>query len=330
MKFLFVGLGSIGERHLRNLYALGERDFLAFRTRREVSPVELQCNVQRVGSFEEGLAAGPDAVFVTNPTVFHVPFALEAVKSGCHVFVEKPLSSSLNGVAELAGEAARRARVVYTGYHLRFHPILRAIRTLLAEGTLGTPLSAHLAVGQYLPDWHPGEYYRAGYAARRELGGGVILTLSHEIDYALWLFGRARSVFCLGGKKSTLELDVEDVADALVQFESGCVVHIHLDCLARPPRRGLRVLCERGMIEWDYFSDRAEVWRLELAEEPETIMLDRGFDKNTMYLDEAAHFLRTIRGEEEPVVPLTDGIAALKLALAAHTSMESGENVIVV
>jgi predicted dehydrogenase len=325
MKFLFAGLGSIGQRHLSNLYRLGERDFLAYRTTREIAPFEREYGVRRVASYEEGLAAAPDAVFVTNPTVFHVPFSLKALESGCHVFVEKPLAADIDGVSRLAVAAEERGRVVYTGYHLRFHPILRAIRSLVSEGRIGRPLSARLSVGQYLPDWHPDEDYRAGYAARRELGGGVILTLSHEIDYALWLFGAAKSVYCLGGHKSNLEIDVEDTAEILLEFRSGCSVSIHLDYLARPPRRDFYLIGTEGQIEWDYFSNSANVFLRESTETPQRLLLEEPFDKNQMYLDEVAHFLRVIRGEEEPQVPLRDAIATLSVALAALESLRTGE-----
>lgn len=321
MKFLFNGLGSIGQRHLRNLHALGHREFFVYRTGNVATPIETEYRVKRLESFEAGLALHPDAVFITNPTVFHLAHTKQALAAGCHVFIEKPVSHTLEGVDELEHLAQKKGRVVFVGYQLRFHPILRAIKEQVDQGAIGKPLAAHISVGQYLPDWHPDEDYRTGYAARKELGGGAILTLSHEIDYALWLLGPARSVYALGGHLSMLSLDVEDVAKMLIEFKSGCIADIHIDYLQRPPGRTFHLIGEKGKIEWDYFSDRARVYTY-TNDKPAELLLPAGFEKNVMYREEVAQFIRAVEGREPPYSSLADGIATLVLARAALTSLE--------
>lgn len=321
-KFLFVGLGSIGRRHAQNLYTLGYRDFFAYRTTAAVDEFEKAIGITRVSSYEAGLALAPDAVFVTNPTAFHVRDAIAAVSAGCHVFVEKPLGASLEGVRELQNLAREKQRAVYVGYHLRFHPVLLAIREVLVRGEFGAPLAAHLEVAEHLADWHPGEDHRQSYAARRDLGGGVILTLSHELDYAHWLFGEVHSVSCLGGTRSDLVRDVEDTATMLCEFSSGLAATIHLDYLQRPPARSLKVVCEKGKIEWDYFSPGAKVFSsLSPGARPRELLQPPGFEKNQMYVDEVAHFVRVIAGAEQPRVSLPSAIYSLQLALAALQSL---------
>src|SRR5262249_36218301 len=145
--------------------------------------------IHTVASLEAGLAECPDVTFVCNPSSEHVPVALAAVRAGSHVFVEKPLSADLNGVDELIEEAARRDRVGCVGYQLRFHPALRELGRLVNSGSLGHILSIRAQVGEYLPNFHRYEDYREMYASRRELGGGVILSQIHELDYLIMLFG---------------------------------------------------------------------------------------------------------------------------------------------
>ena len=114
-----------------------------------------------------------------------------AVEHGVHAYVEKPLAVTVEGLAELLdGEAEVTIAV---GYNLRFHPALEAIRAAVYEGRIGRLLAVRAEVGQYLPDWHPEEDYRVSYAARRDLGGGALLTLSHELDYVRWIAGEVVS-----------------------------------------------------------------------------------------------------------------------------------------
>lgn len=233
MKALFCGLGSIGQRHLRNLRALlGDRvEILAYRQRglplvlnpdmtvRAGAQLETTYGVRSFDNLDAALGEGPDVVFVTNPNTLHVPVALAAARAGCHLFIEKPLSHSLDGVAELVDVVESKHLVALVGYQFRFHPGLRLIKQVVAEGRLGRLAAAHIVNGEYLPDWHSYEDYRATHPARRELGGGALRIQSHELDYALWLCGMPTRVYAVGGHLSRLELDVEDSVSVLLTCE---------------------------------------------------------------------------------------------------------------
>ena len=328
MKFLFLGLGSIGRRHLMNLHGMGHRDFYAYRQNSELEPFETEFGVKRVSSYEAGLTERPDVVFVTNPTIFHVRDATKAIAAGAHVFVEKPLGASLDGIPELTELAEKQRRTVFVGYHMRFHPVLSEIRSRILMGAIGEAVSAHIAVGQHLADWHPGEDFRKSYAAREDLGGGAILTLSHELDYAGWLFGRVHSVFAVGGTSNVLGISAEESADVTLGFESGASATVHLDYLARPPVRSCSILGSAGRIEWNYFSDHATLFRVGSPDSPEKIFTPTGFERNTMYQDELSHFLKVIEGKEESRIPFESAVSTLSIALAARKSQKTGEVVL--
>ncbi len=172
MKILIAGLGSIGRRHLRNLLALEEKDLLLYRTRRATLPDEELDGFPVETDLESALARRPDAVIVANPSSLHLKVALPAVRAGCHVFLEKPISNTLEGVQALQQAAAERGLKVAVGFQFRFHPGLRKVASLLAERAVGLPLTARAHWGEYLPDWHPWEDYQKGYAARKDLAEG--------------------------------------------------------------------------------------------------------------------------------------------------------------
>jgi predicted dehydrogenase len=207
------------------------------------------------------------------------------------------------------------------GCNFRFHPALQQIQRLLVAGSLGRVITARGHAGEFLPGWHPGEDWRLGYSARKELGGGVILTLIHELDYAYWLFGPVRKVFAQAGGWGGLGLDVEDTAEILLEHRSQSRVSVHLNYVQRPPTRTLEIIAERGTIQWDYQAGLvkwydSETARWEIWTEPPT------FDRNTMFLDEVTHFIDCVAGRSTPLIPLTEAKAVLEIALAAKQSAE--------
>ena len=321
MKLLMVGLGSIGQRHLRNLNRLGETDILAYRVRNLPLPENL--GVRVIDSLDEALEQCPDAVIVANPTSLHIPVALLAARRGCHLFIEKPLSNNLEGLAELEELVKQNRLQVLIGYQLRFHPDLRLVKTLLEEGAIGTVLSARIQVGEYLPSWHPDEDYRDGYSARRDLGGGAVLTMSHELDFGCWLFGEVEQVSAFTASRSSLGMDVEDTAQILLRFCNDVLVQIHIDYIQRPPGRSCQIIGERGQIVWDYYEPGVRLYEVSSGKW-RTFPIHKSFERNCMYLSEVRHFLDCLEGREELQVPIETGRKVLELALAIKRSAQTG------
>jgi predicted dehydrogenase len=243
-----------------------------------------------------------------------------------NVFVEKPLSHNEDGVASLVAEAEKKGVVATVGYQLRFHPCLTRAYDTLKKGLIGRVLSVRAQVGEYLPGWHKYEDYRRMYAARSDLGGGVILSQIHELDYLYWLFGTPSRVFTCGGQLSDLELDVEDVASSVMQIEQegrSVPVHLHQDYVQRPSARGCEVVGTRGKLVLDLVAPTLTRYGADgtLAETFEPL----GFQRNDLFAAQATHVLRCLKGDESPRVPLRDGARSLLVALASRASMMRGE-----
>jgi len=343
MKALFIGLGGIGQRHLRNFHAAtigrGERaEVLAYRVRRRgdvltdqlrVDPgkdLETTYSIRGFSDLGQALAQRPDVAFICNPTSLHIPVALEAARAGCHLFLEKPLSHNLDGLDELiaAVEGKRLAAVV--GYQLRFHPLLQRVHEVLTSGAIGQVLAVRMDVGERITKWHPYEDYRDMYASRRDLGGGVVLSQIHEMDYALWFFGYPEQVFAVGGKLSSLEVDVEDVASILMRCRvNGRVVpvHVHQDYVQDPPSRSCQVIGDAGKLVLDLRVPSLVVYGPDGAV-TESRSIEQ-FARNKLFMDEIEHFLACARGEQKPVVSLRDGARSLRMALAARESLATGK-----
>jgi predicted dehydrogenase len=324
MKIMIAGLGSIGRRHFHNLLALGERDILLYRTRRSTLPDDELAGFPVEMDLEAALAQQPEAVIVCNPTALHLEVAIPAARAGCDLMLEKPVADSLERLPELEAAVSQGGCRVLVGYHFRYHPGLQQAREMLAAGEIGRPLSVRAQWGEYLPGWHPWEDYRQSYSARADLGGGVVLTLSHPLDYLRWLFGEVTALWAFTGKNSDLELQVEDTAEIGLRFASGVLGNLHLDYNQRPPSHWLEVTGSQGTLRWDYHSGEVRVFQGERGDW-QVYPPPAGFERNDLFLAEMRHFLQVARGEVEPLCSLADGIHALQLALAVHASQEQGK-----
>jgi predicted dehydrogenase len=334
MKILIAGLGSIGRRHFRNLIALGEKNIVLLRTRKAT----LMDDELAGYPVETGLDAAiqkhrPDAVVVANPTSLHLDVAIPAAEAGCHILLEKPVSHSLERLDLLQDVAQKSGSRILVGFQFRYHPTLNKARDLIQSNVLGRILTAHAHWGEYLPQWHPWEDYRQSYAARADLGGGVAVTLTHPLDYLRYLLGNVESLWSFNGHISPLEVDVEDVAEIGLKFSNGAVGGVHVNYFQRPPVHRLEIVGTNGTLRWDNgdgslqlfatpaafgsYSDVPPAPLTEIFSPPE------GFERNQLFLAQTHHFLEVVRGEEEPVCSLGDGIQALRLALAAYASQKS-------
>lgn len=321
MKILIAGLGSIGRRHLRNLQDMNIGEFVLLRSRRATLPDDELVGIPTEQNLTEALQRHqPDAVIVSNPTAFHLDIAIPAAQAGCHLLLEKPISHTMEQVPALAKIVAQKNLKVLVGFQFRFHIGLQRIKALLDNGTIGAVTSIHAHWGEYLPAWHPWEDYRIGYAAREDLGGGVLLTLCHPFDYLRWLIGEVQSVFAMTAQQGGLEISVEDTANTMLRFENGALGFVHLDYVQRPPTHTLHITGQRGRILWDN-ADGEVHWSQDSSEIWQTEKLPTHFERNTLFLQEMKHFIACIESDTEPCVNLTDGIAALQIVLAAKASI---------
>ena len=191
------------------------------------------------------------------------------------------------------------------GFQYRFHPGLRKAKELLDAGIIGRAVSFRAEWGEYLPNWHPWEDYRKSYSARGDLGGGVLLTLSHPLDYVRWLFGEPEILWGLSSKISDLELSVDDVAEIGMTMRNGMAGSIHLDYYRRPVRNQLEVIGTEGCLKWTNDSAVVEVFGADGS--VKTYPPAEGFERNWLFLDETRHFVDVTAGKVAPSCTIEDG-----------------------
>lgn len=333
MKILIVGLGSIGRRHFRNLRTLGIEDLVLVRKNLSTLPDEELRGFPVESDLAEAIEKHkPDGVVVANPTSAHLETTLPAVKAGVAVLLEKPISHTMEHVDEIRQAIAQSGAPVLVGFQFRYHPTLNKAREIIQSGGLGMVLTARAHWGEYLPNWHPWEPYQQSYAARKDLGGGVTVTLTHPIDYLRFLLGEIEDVRALVGHISPLKLtQVEDVSELSIRFVSGAIGGIHLNYFQRPPRHHFEIVGTKGTLRWDFSDGELTHYELpdqfgEISADPtpavtHTYEVPEGFDRNDLFLAQTRHFINVVNREEQPICTFEDGVRALEIALQAKKNI---------
>jgi predicted dehydrogenase len=314
---LICGLGSIGRRHLRHLRALGVGRIDAWRTGNATLPDSGQPMPDRVfGTLEEALDQAPDMVIVANPSSLHLPTAHAAIQRGCHVLVEKPLTHTMDGVDAFQKATDESNAVVGVGCNMRFHPLLRIARFCVKakDNDLGAAHHCRIHFHANIPDWHPWEDFRSSYVARADMGGGAALTHIHEIDYALWLFGRAPRARAMASPLHPLSTDVDEITSILLGHSSGVQTHISLSLCANPPSRGFEIVFANGTLRGDLLAGTCHLHRP--GHPADVVGTASSVDIDDTYRLQLINFIAAIHGVPNAmVVGADDAIQAVRIAL---------------
>ncbi|MHA1938134.1 MAG: Gfo/Idh/MocA family protein [Candidatus Thorarchaeota archaeon] len=330
LKVLVVGCGSIGERHLRNLFTLGLSDILICDANRSrIKEITQKYNVTAHHDLEEAIRARPILSLVCTPNHSHLPIALKLTQADSHLFIEKPLSDRLEGVDELVATVEKKQLVCLVGCNMRFSPAIARLIAKVEGGEIGRVLSIRAHYGHYLPNWRPQADYRKTYSSQRDQGGGIILDAIHEIDYVSHLGGQPVEVFCYAQKVSNLQIDVEDTADILIRFKDGVQASIHVDYLDQVKRRSCEIVGSEGTLIWRSLRKQPEEVTFEHHRNNKVCTVDRfDIDPNAMYLAELEHLLECVVDGVKPALGVRGAYMVLKLALAANKSARKHETVV--
>ncbi len=291
---LIIGAGSIGERHIRNLWQLGYHNIIVYRQRNLPFRDIGEAKVKVCHDLEEAKKLNPEVAFICTPTSQHLKQSIYCLQNDMHVFVEKPLSDSTADLKILKNIAGYKNKLLQVGFMMRFHPHILAVKNIITEKTFGELLISQSHWGSYLPAWHEYENYKEGYAANKSLGGGVALTLCHDIDIAIWLSSKKiinyKSVLT---KSEQLDIDVPSIADIEIIYNNGGKSSIQLNFLDYPPLRWYKWEFERALIHLDFFNNQLKITQNSKGGTEDIKILEK-FDRNDMFIDELKSFFYNI------------------------------------
>ena len=320
MKVLLIGLGSIGQRHLRLLKEISNIKILCLRSGKgqDLREFNDRYAIETFDKIDQAISRNPDFAVISNPTAFHVETALALAQADIPFFMEKPVSDRLEGMDTLQRIVKDKKLPVMIGFQLRYHPGFRKLMNVIKSGGIGRPINLQGYVGQYLPDWRPNSDYRHSCSSRKNMGGGVILDLCHEIDIAISIFGPVNKVSCICDHYSDLEIETEDMADIIMEHQDKGLSHIHLNYLERGYEWFTRVMGTLGTVTWDYGRGDTQLTKaggtIKRWNDPE------GFNRDCLFREQLKQWLNVLNRKAVPEVDLEKGIEVTRVALAAKLS----------
>ncbi|MBP1637947.1 MAG: Gfo/Idh/MocA family oxidoreductase [Bacteroidetes bacterium] len=288
LPIVVFGAGSIGERHIRNLWQLGFKNIVVFRQRNLPFRDIADAKVATIRTWEEVAKIKPFAAIIASPTSLHLEQSIKCINLKINILVEKPLSNTIENFDLLKNAVNNNQVFVYVGYMMRFHPLIQKLKQIIESHQYGDIISLQSKWAEYLPDWHPWEDYRTSYAAKKNLGGGVALTLSHEIDLCNYLANsNIKATFIQKSYKSKLEVDVESGADILIKYENDSTSNIHLNFYEKSKERFLRIVFDDASIIFDYFNSTLTI---KTNYQEDIVITEKNFDRNDMFLEQTKYF----------------------------------------
>lgn len=333
-KGLIIGCGSIGERHLYNLKSLGIKLAICDIDKKKVDQLSKKYNVSGFYDLNSALSMEPDFSIIGTFPTSHIKIGNICIKSGSHIFIEKPISNNLQGITEMLKTAESKKLKVAVGYNMRFDKGLQLLKKKLHEGKIGKNLSVITQFGHHIKFWRPNTNYKTHYILRK--GSGIILDDSHEYDYLRWLLNsEVSSVYCQTKKIGNIKTETESIAAILLKFKNNVMASLNIDYVRPNYERECQIIGENGDLKWKYDLSKSVSSNYDKKANSKLVMqtlsnntktvFHNNVRVNDMYVAEMQDFLSSISHDRKPSVDGWDSLKTLKIGLAALESARKNE-----
>lgn len=331
MKFLVVGLGSMGKRRVRNLQALGMQDVVGFDPRADRRQESASKNgIEVFGNLETAVqAARPDVFVISTPPDLHMHYAYYAMERGIHCFIEASVVE-VDKIRQLAGLIKGGATVIAPSCTMRYFPGPRKIKELLKCQAIGKVLNVNYQTGQYLPDWHPWEDIRDFYVSKRETGAAREI-VPFELAWLNDLFGTPQALACVKAKLTDMPVDIDDIYHCLMRYGGDVLCNMTVEVISRPSAtRDMRILGSEGEIVFSADSNSVRYINTSMKEWEEFKFAQGTVEKQYInpeepYIAEMRDFVAAVEARNASVFPnsLEDDCVVLETLYALEALSES-------
>ena len=311
-KAIVVGFGNIALRHRQNLkFLFPNIKIFGVSSSGKIPSKKEECIDQIYLRLEDAIKTNVDLAIIASPASLHFIHAKKLIEAKVPCLIEKPVTINFQEGKKLLDLYKNSKVPVAVGYCLRYMPSALKMKKLIDQKLLGKIYNVFINSGKFLPDWRPAKKYQETVSAKKFLGGGVLLELSHEIDYIQWLLGSVKVEFSKLRFSKELELDVEDLADIIFQSKKEIFLcNLHLDFLQKKPQRTFSVIGEKGSLDWDLIDNTI---KLNKKNSSKYLFSGTKWNSNQMYIDLLKDFLNLIEGKKNLTVDLEQAVKTIDL-----------------
>jgi predicted dehydrogenase len=330
-RILIIGVGSIGERHLRCFKNTGRASVgLCELNPQLMADVARKYEVKDVfASLDEALKSKWDAAVVASPAFTHVPVAQKLAEAGINLFIEKPLSTTAEGIDKLVETIRSRKLLARVAYTYRSHPALAAMREAIRSGKYGKPAHVVVISGQHFPFFRPA--YRNIYFTDRKKGGGAIQdSLTHQLNAVEWLAGPIERLACDASHQVLDGITVEDTVNLIARHAGNVMASFAHNMFQMQNETSITVLCERGTLRW-----MLQEHRLRIVSEVNGPWQDQDFgpmERDDWFTRQENLFLDALeqRSDNDVLCTVEEARQTLRVNLAALRSADGGGQMLAV
>jgi len=306
LKILIIGLGSIGQRHAKNLLKLGYKNLIFCSKKKNLHKVYKFKKIKIFKKLDQALKQNPDIALICNSTNIHCKTAIRCAENNCNLFIEKPIGHIKKEIFSLKKIIQKKKLINMVGYMMRFHPAIVKIKKIIKKNYIGKIYYAYSEWSEYLPNWHPNENFKKSYASQKN-GGGPSLTLSHDLDLLRWFLGPIKRTHEENIKSSHLHISSNSSSDFLLKFKSGLNALIHIDYLQKRPFRFLKIVGEKGIVKFMYYNNLLTIEKEGITRK----YFYKKFKRNQMFIDEIKYFIYCVKKKKNTFINIEDSAKLL-------------------
>lgn len=313
-RILVIGVGSIGERHLRCFKNTGRADVAICEPNDKLrADVAGRYDIARAyASLSDALKDEHDAAVICTPAPLHIPIAIDLAKAGIHLLIEKPLSTTFDRIDELKTIVREKQLTVAVAYVHRANPVLAQMRDALVSGRFGKPRHLVAQCGQHFPTYRPA--YREIYYTDRKQGGGAIQdAMTHILNLGEWLVGPIDRLIADASHQALEGVEVEDTVNILAR-QGDVMASYSLNQFQAPNEISVTVACTEGTVRYEPHHNRWQ-WMVTPGNEWQD-EVSPGLERDTLFTNQAVAFLDALEGSRPPLCSLDEGEQTLRVNLA--------------
>lgn len=303
MNIVFVGLGSIGQRHLQNIQKIYENKNINFYSLKRSSNKKVIKNgkvlsksdiinyykIKLIYDVKEITSIRPDIIIISNPSSLHLDTTLKLLKYSNNFFIEKPLGDDRKKITHLLKISQEKRKYIFIGLQTRFHPMIKFLKKIIETKLHGEIITSKLEFLTYLPNHHKYEDYRNSYAANKKLGGSAIANLVHEVDLINYLFGHPNKILSFDKKTNILESDIKDYFSSKLIYKNKFDINLALSMSEINEKRSVLIKFQKKTIICDLNKNKLTIYDNKTGKK---IIKNFKLKRNDLFLDEMKYFLK--------------------------------------